>query len=61
MLAVSGNRTHLVLSRWTTAAATLLPSLEPSVKSIVILELMTEFMKTMFEYFRRSVAFVRAV
>jgi len=31
MLAASGNRTHLVLSRWTTAAATLLPSLEPSV------------------------------
>ena len=31
MLAVSCNRTHLVLSRWTTAAATLLPSLEPSV------------------------------
>ena len=25
MLAASGNRTHLVLSRWTTAAATLLP------------------------------------
>ena len=31
MLAASGNRTHLVLSQWTTAAATLLPSLEPSV------------------------------
>jgi len=31
MLAASGNRTHLMLSRWTTAAATLLPSLEPSV------------------------------
>jgi len=30
-IAVSGNQTHLVLSRWITAAATLLPSLEPSV------------------------------
>jgi len=29
--------------------------------AIVILELTTEFMKTMIEYFRRSVAFVRAV
>jgi len=29
--------------------------------AIVILELMTEFIKTMFEYFGRSVAFVRAV
>jgi len=58
MLAVSGNRTHLVLSRWTTAAATLLPCLEPSVH---ILELMTEFIKTMFEHFGKSVAFVRAM
>jgi len=31
MLAVSGSQTHIVLSRWTTATATLLPSLEPSV------------------------------
>ena len=30
MLAASGNRTHLVLSRWTTAAATGLPSLAAS-------------------------------
>jgi len=29
--------------------------------AIVILELMTEFIKAMFEYFGRSVAFVRAV
>jgi len=29
--------------------------------AIVILELITEFIKTMFEYFQRSVAFVRAV
>jgi len=29
--------------------------------AIVIFELMTEFIKTMFEYFGRSVAFVRAV
>jgi len=29
--------------------------------AIVILELMTEFIKMMFEYFRKSVAFVRAV
>jgi len=29
--------------------------------ALVILELMTEFIKTMFEYFGRSVAFVRAV
>jgi len=59
MLAASGNRTHLVLSRWTTAAATLLLSLEPSVKyAIIVLKLVTEFIKTMFEYFWRSVAFV---
>jgi len=50
MLAVSGNRTHSVtfftaISKYAT----------------VILELMTEFIKTMSEYFRRSVAFVRAV
>jgi len=29
--------------------------------TIVILELMTEFIKTKFEYFGRSVAFVRTV
>ena len=62
MLAASGNRTHLVLSQWTTAAATLFTFFRAISKyTIVILELMTEFIKTMFEYFGRSVAFVRAV
>ena len=65
MLAVSRNRTRLVLSQKTTAAATLLPSLEPSVNMrqylTVVFELITEFIKTMSKDFRKSVAFVRAM
>ena len=64
MLAASGNRTHLVLSRISmdnssSNSVTFFRAIGKY--GIEILELMTEFIKTTFEYFRRSVAFVRAV
>jgi len=60
MLAASGNRTHVVsMDNSSSNSVTFFRAI--SKYAIVILELMTEFIKTMFEYFRRSVAFVRAV
>ena len=61
MLAVSGNRTLSIVSINHSSSNSVTFFRAIGKYAILILELMTEFIKTMFEYFRRSVAFVRAV